>query len=76
LSLAYAACGRIDYFVFAGGRPWDIAAGILLVREGGGAVSDLRGGPARIEMTGTLAGSQQAHTEFLQRVKDEPWWRV
>ncbi len=76
LALAYAACGRIDYFVFAGGKPWDIAAGIVLVEEGGGAVSELNGEPIRLDTEGILAGSNQAHADFLKRVEGEPWYRV
>ncbi len=39
LGLAYAACGRFDLFVHHMLYPWDIAAGILLVREAGGAIT-------------------------------------
>ena len=44
LDLAYVAAGRLDGFWEFGLSPWDIAAGILLVREAGGYVSDLAGG--------------------------------
>lgn len=43
LDLAYVACGRADAYFEAGVKPWDIAAGVLLVREAGGKVSDFRG---------------------------------
>ena len=43
LDLAYVACGRTDGYFEAGVKPWDIAAGILLVREAGGRVTDFRG---------------------------------
>lgn len=43
LDLAYVACGRIDGYFEAGVKPWDIAAGALLVREAGGKVCDYRG---------------------------------
>lgn len=39
--LAYVACGRVDAFFEAGLAPWDVAAGIVLVREGGGRVTGL-----------------------------------
>ncbi|MEN8158295.1 MAG: inositol monophosphatase family protein [Bacteroidota bacterium] len=42
--IAYVACGRYDGFYEYGLHPWDIAAGILLVREAGGEVSDFNGG--------------------------------
>jgi len=43
LDLAYVACGRLDGYFEAGVQPWDIAAGVLLVREAGGRVCDYRG---------------------------------
>ncbi|KAF1721109.1 inositol monophosphatase family protein [Pseudoxanthomonas wuyuanensis] len=43
LDLAYVACGRADAYFEAGVKPWDIAAGVLLVREAGGRVCDYRG---------------------------------
>jgi len=43
LDLAYVACGRVDGYFEAGVQPWDIAAGVLLVRESGGKVSDFSG---------------------------------
>jgi myo-inositol-1(or 4)-monophosphatase len=43
LDLAWTACGRADAYFEAGLQPWDIAAGLLLVREAGGRVCDFRG---------------------------------
>ena len=43
LDLAYVACGRSDAYFEAGVKDWDIAAGVLLVREAGGKVCDFRG---------------------------------
>lgn len=43
LDLAYVACGRADGYFEAGLKPWDIAAGVLMVREAGGKVVDYRG---------------------------------
>ena len=45
LDLAYVASARLDLFWEFGLKPWDMAAGTLLVREAGGRVSDMRGGP-------------------------------
>ncbi len=42
IDLAWLACGRFDGFFETGLRPWDVAAGVLLVREGGGRVTDYR----------------------------------
>ena len=44
LDLAYVAAGRLDGFWEIGLKPWDMAAGILLIQEAGGVVGDLRGG--------------------------------
>ncbi|MEG3193114.1 inositol monophosphatase family protein [Lysobacter sp. D1-1-M9] len=43
LDLAYIACGRADAYFEAGVKPWDIAAGALMVREAGGKISDFHG---------------------------------
>jgi myo-inositol-1(or 4)-monophosphatase len=43
LDLAYVACGRTDGYFEAGVKPWDVAAGVLLVREAGGRVCDFKG---------------------------------
>ena len=45
LDLAYVAAGRLDGFWEIGLKPWDMAAGILLIQEAGGIIGDLRGGP-------------------------------
>jgi len=45
LDLAFVACGRLDLFWEFGLKPWDVAAGTLLVTEAGGRVSDMRGAP-------------------------------
>ncbi len=53
LDLAYVACGRSDAYFEAGVKAWDIAAGMLLVREAGGKVCDYRGaGLARMDFQG------------------------
>lgn len=44
LDLAYVACGRFDAYFESGLKPWDMAAGILLVREAGGQCTDFKGG--------------------------------
>ena len=51
LDLAYVAAGRVDGYFEAGVQPWDIAAGVLLVREAGGRVCDFRGrAPGRMDV--------------------------
>ena len=58
LDLAYVAAGRVDGYFEAGVKPWDIAAGMLLVREAGGIVCDYHGrNEGLLEMSG--AGTRQ-----------------
>ncbi len=45
LDLAYVACGRMDAYLERGLKPWDFAAGLLLVEEAGGQVQDYQGNP-------------------------------
>jgi myo-inositol-1(or 4)-monophosphatase len=73
LGLAYAACGRFDLVVHHMLYPWDIAAGILLVREAGGAISDRDGGQVSIRSEGAIAGAPGAHADFLRLVAGRPW---
>jgi myo-inositol-1(or 4)-monophosphatase len=56
LDLAYVACGRADAYFESGVKPWDIAAGVLLVREAGGKVVDYRGRSTGPMDTRGLAG--------------------
>ena len=55
LDLAYTACGRVDAYFELGLKPWDVAAGSLLVREAGGVVSDLSGGENPLQSGHVLA---------------------
>ena len=73
LGLAYAACGRFDLFVHHMLYPWDVAAGILLVREAGGAISDRDGGPVSIRSEGVVAGAPGAHADFLRLAAGRRW---
>jgi myo-inositol-1(or 4)-monophosphatase len=67
LGMAYAACGRLDLYTHLNVSPWDIAAGILLVREAGGAASDRDGSPVRITSTAFAAGGRRVHDDFMSR---------
>jgi myo-inositol-1(or 4)-monophosphatase len=70
LDLAYVACGRLDAFWEFGLNPWDMAAGIVLVREAGGTVSDMRGGPVKLRGPHILADNGHLHSETLQLFDD------
>jgi myo-inositol-1(or 4)-monophosphatase len=67
IDLAYVACGRLDAFWEFGLKPWDMAAGTLLVREAGGAVSDMKGGPHSVTASGDLLADNGAlHQQVLE----------
>jgi myo-inositol-1(or 4)-monophosphatase len=61
LDLAYVAAGRCEGFWEDGLSSWDIAAGILLVREAGGYVSDLKGGQTMLQSGSVLATNGVLH---------------
>ncbi|HEY3744743.1 MAG TPA: inositol monophosphatase family protein [Gemmatimonadaceae bacterium] len=69
LDLASVACGRFDAFWELTLAPWDVAAGILLVREAGGIVTDLEGQSARPVAGGLVAGNPAMHAWLLQTVR-------
>jgi myo-inositol-1(or 4)-monophosphatase len=64
LDFCHVASGRADGFWELGLAPWDMAAGSLLVREAGGRVTDLRGGPFRLEGRQLLATNGRIHDEL------------
>jgi len=70
LDLAYVGCGRLDLFWEFGLKPWDMAAGILLVSEAGGAVSDMNGGPASVTGAHLLADNGLIHCEVLTMFRE------
>jgi myo-inositol-1(or 4)-monophosphatase len=69
LDMAYVAAGRLDGYWEFGLHPWDIAAGILIVREAGGYVSDLAGGHAMLESGDVLAANDHLHLPLAQLLK-------
>jgi len=64
LDLAYVACGRFDGFWELDLRPWDVAAGTLLVREAGGTVTQTDGSDARLDAGSILATNGRLHEEL------------
>jgi myo-inositol-1(or 4)-monophosphatase len=65
LDLAYVACGRYEAFWEFNLNPWDTAAGILLLEEAGGRVSDFAGGPFRLDSREVLASNGLIHDELV-----------
>ena len=70
LDLASVACGRFDAFWEIMLAPWDIAAGMLLIREAGGVVTDLSGAPCPVAHTGLVAGNPAMHAWLMRTLKD------
>ena len=70
LDLAYLAAGRLDGFWEFGLQPWDIAAGILLVREAGGYVSDLSGGQTMMTSGDVLAANDHLHLPLAALIRE------
>jgi len=62
LDLAFVACGRLDAFWELGLKPWDTAAGQLLVEEAGGAVTDFKGGVWTPYIQEVLASNGHIHS--------------
>jgi len=73
LGLAYAASGRFDLYVHSNLYPWDMAAGIVQIREGGGLALDRSGGPVSIYSEGIIGGAPGPAQEFAARTQDRPW---
>lgn len=71
LGLAYAACGRLDIYLHLSLSPWDLAAGMLLVEEAGGVVSEVDGKPAGIHSKRVIATSRAIHEDFMRRVGEK-----
>ncbi|MCM2452306.1 inositol monophosphatase family protein [Agrobacterium vitis] len=69
LDLAYVACGRFDGFWETGLHAWDIAAGLLLIREAGGFVSDMSGGTDSLDRGDIVAGNEYIQKALLDVVK-------
>jgi myo-inositol-1(or 4)-monophosphatase len=66
LDLAYVAMGRLDSFWEFGLNPWDTAAGVILVEEAGGKISDLQGKPYTLGGTSILASNGHIHDEMVK----------
>lgn len=73
LDLAYVAAGRIDAYWEIGLKPWDIAAGMLLVEEAGGVVSSFSGGGSDLLRGDIVASNHTLHGQLCQFTS--PWWQ-
>ena len=71
LDLAYVAAGRLDGFWERSLSPWDMAAGILMIREAGGFVTDADGGQAMFD-TGTIVGGNETIQGLVVKALQKP----
>jgi myo-inositol-1(or 4)-monophosphatase len=69
LDLAWVAAGRYDVYWERDLAPWDIAAGLILVREAGGYATDLDGNEAPHISGNVIAGNEDVHRELLRLLK-------
>jgi len=69
LDLAYVAAGRFDAFWESGLSEWDMAAGVLLVQEAGGLVSDFNGGHEFLEKGHIVAGNIKCFKAVLTAIQ-------
>jgi myo-inositol-1(or 4)-monophosphatase len=73
LGFAYLAGGRWDIFVHSDLQPWDVAAGLILVHEAGGVVTNRDGTPATIESRAVVAATPGVHADFMRLAAGLPW---
>lgn len=68
LDLCYVACGRVDAFWEFGLRPWDVAAGALIVAEAGGRVTNLDGSALDLDARKILASNRKLHRAMRETI--------
>ena len=66
IDLAYVACGRFDAFFEYGLKPWDVAAGIIIIREAGGKISDFSGNENNLSGVEIVTANSDIYAEFLK----------
>lgn len=70
LGLCYTACGRLDLYINLSLSAWDLAAGMLLIREAGGLVTGPDGSASTISSNSIVAANQLIHREFMGRKQE------
>jgi myo-inositol-1(or 4)-monophosphatase len=66
IDLAYVACGRFDGFWEEGRKPWDLAAGVLMIEEAGGKVTNYDGSPFSVYQPPILASNGLVHEQMMR----------
>lgn len=69
LELAFTACGRVESIAITGAHAWDVAAGILMVREAGGRATDFKGKAWKLDSYDMLASNGKIHNDLLKVLK-------
>ena len=69
IDMAYVACGRFDGFWEEGLNPWDVAAGVLMINEAGGMVTNYDGSALNIYKPPICASNGMIHAEMLAVLK-------
>ena len=69
LDLAFVAAGRFDGFWEHGLQPWDMAAGILLLKEAGGVITDMQGGEQMMTNGQVVCANENLHPQLLKLLK-------
>jgi len=70
LDLAMVAAGQMDAFWEEDLARWDVAAGVLLVQEAGGLVSQVGGGPIQLASPAPVAGNPSLHDQLMEWVNE------
>ncbi len=68
LDLAYVAAGRYDGFWESGLSRWDIAAGVIIITEAGGFITDFKGGNGFLNNGEVVAASPAIHTQMMEKI--------
>jgi fructose-1,6-bisphosphatase/inositol monophosphatase family enzyme len=75
LGISYAAAGRTDLYFHHQLAPWDQVAGLVLVEEAGGIITDRTGKRAGLNSDGLIASNRTLHREFMQKTEGLAWRR-
>lgn len=67
--MAYVACGRFEAFYEYGLSPWDVAAGIIIVQEAGGQISDFSGGDTYLFGKEMVCSNTKTHSQLMEAVR-------
>jgi fructose-1,6-bisphosphatase/inositol monophosphatase family enzyme len=73
LGFAYLAAGKWDIYLHSDLEPWDVAAGLILVREAGGVVMQRDGAPATIQSRAVAAATPGVYADFVKLAGNLPW---